>query len=153
MKQITIIDIAKVTEWKKVKRAIKYFCPQDKSDYEKLYEDIKTYRKRKHKDATEYITLQVCGFVDNLKTANEDNFYTIQTDKYSMSFRSWKLLASIPIHKDTLRYYLFEDILAHFLWEITFYGPEKKMNSLAKDLRKTQKEIIKNELRKKNEKK
>lgn len=150
MQKITIIDIAKVTEWKKVKRALKYYCPKDKSNYEKVFEEIQKYRKRKHKDASECITLEVCGIVDDLKNAGKDNFYTIQTDKYSMSFRPWKTLANIPIDEDTLCHHLFEDILAHFIWEITFYGPEKRMNTLAKNLRKTQKEIMKEELRKKS---
>ena len=138
-----MIDLARVTKWKCVKRSIKYHYPDDKNNYEKLFEEIKKYRKIKqhHK---EFITVSVCGMVNVLEEA-EDNCYSIQTDKFSLSFRSWKSLARMPIAQGTLDHYLYEDILAHFIWEITFYGNEKKMGKTAKELVKRVVEIKKNE--------
>jgi hypothetical protein len=143
MKNITIIDLARAVEWKDVKHAIKYHYPDDKNNYEKLFGEIKKYRKIKQHNK-EFITVSVCGMVNMLEEA-EDNCYSIQTDKFSLSFRSWKVLARMPIAQDTLDHYLYEDILAHFIWEITFYGNEEKMNETAKGIAEKVIEIKKNE--------
>lgn len=143
MKNITIIDLARAVEWKDVKRTIKYHYPDDKNNYEKLFEEIKRYKKRKQYNK-EFITVSVCGMVDVLEEA-EDNYYSIQTDKFSLSFRSWKVLARMPIAQNTLDHYLYEDILAHFIWEITFYGDEEKMEKTAEELAERVIEIKKNE--------
>ena len=143
MKNITIIDLARAVEWKDVKRAIKYYYPNDKNNYEKLFEEIKKYRKRKQHNK-EFITVSVCEMVNMLEEA-EDNCYSIQTNKFSLSFRSWKVLARMSIAQDTLDHYLYKDILAHFIWEITFYGNEEKMNETAKEIAEKVIEIKKNE--------
>lgn len=142
MKQITILDIAKVIEWKDIKRSIKHYYPTDKNDYSELFEDLKKYRKRKHTDKDEFITVFVSGFVDRVEEGDGNN-YGIATNKYSMSFRSWKTLANIPIHKNTLKHYLYKDILAHFIWEITFYGNEKDAKKIAMDVNASSKQIRK----------
>ena len=142
MQNITIIDIAKVIQWKDIKRSIKHYYPTDKNDYSELFEDLKKYRKRKHIDKDEFITVFVSGFVDRLEEGDE-NCYGIATNKYSMSFRQWKVLANIPIHEDTLKHYLYKDILAHFIWEITFYGNEKDAKKIAKNVNTSVRQIRK----------
>ncbi len=141
MKNITIIDIARVVEWKDVKRAIKYHYPYDRNNYEELFEKIKKYRKIKQ-NHKEVINIFVCGMVNILKGA-EDSFYSIETNKFSLDFRSWKSISRIPISQDTLDHYLYEDILAHFIWEITFYGTEEKMNKKSEILRERASEFNK----------
>lgn len=131
---LTIRDIAIMTEWKSVKRSFKYYY----SKYSKMlpileviFEDIKNYKKRKQKEPDEEIELKVGGIISD----PEDRFYCMNTTKYSLSFRKWRELANIRIQEETLRRYEFQEILAHFLWEITFYGfDEKEISKKAKSV-------------------
>lgn len=123
-KEINIIDIAKLNEWKDVKRAIRYYYPEDKNNYEGLFNDIQSW-KRKKMQKGEVIEIRASGRLGN-DWRGEDEFYTISTNRYSMSFRDWRELASIPISENTFQTLTTCDILAHFIWEITYYGTEEE---------------------------
>ncbi|MCK4686603.1 MAG: hypothetical protein KAT66_00575 [Candidatus Lokiarchaeota archaeon] len=147
---ITIREIAKGLEWKDVKRSIKYYYPKDRNDYESLFEAIKKYRKRKSKYSKEVIEIDVYNQanvdkIHSIEADIEESYYYIGTNLYSMSFRLWRELANIPISKETLEHYLYKEILAHFIWEITFWGTEKKSRKIAKDMQKKVIEIKKEE--------
>ena len=125
---MTIRDLAIKTAWKDVEPAIRYHYPTDKNNYLTLYRFLKAIRTRKHKDAREFLELYLCPE----SKLNEHAYYGIHTNKYSLSFRDWSECANIPIAKTTLERYTPEDILAHFIWEITFYGSEKNMKKVEK---------------------
>jgi hypothetical protein len=151
MKNITILDIIKEVKWIDVRRAIKYFYPFDKNNYEKLFYDLQKYKKQAPKRNNEVITIH-CNKINeySLKQKepikymleNED-FYSIQTNIYSMSFRSWKELINLPVAEETLNHYRFADIVGMFVWEITYYGNEKEMKKTGKEILGATKKIIK----------
>ena len=55
------------------------------------------------------------------------------------------------ISQETLKNYLVADILAHFIWEITWYGMEKEMEKEKKEIFKRVDEITKEVKKKKKE--
>jgi len=149
--KITILDIVKKLEWEDVKRAIKYFYPIDKNNYESLFYELRKYRKQPVKDKNEVIKItcfKLSGYAlkqkDPIKEMLEmDDFYSISTNKFSISFRKWRELVNLPISEDTLNHYKFVDIIAMFIWEITFYGNEKETKKTATEIFKAGKEISK----------
>jgi hypothetical protein len=149
--KITILDIIKELKWKDVKRAIKYFYPDDKNNYESLFYDLQKYKKQPAKRNDEVITIE-CNKINDFTISEkmsikdmmeQEDFYSIQTNKYSMSFRSWRELINLPVSIDTLNHYRFVDIICHFIWEITYYGNEKEMKKTGKEISKTVKTIKK----------
>jgi len=126
---MTILDILKQTKWTDIKKAIKYFYPDDKNNYKQIYIELKRKQKQQHFRKDEQIKL-----IFVRENIIGDSFYAISTNKYSLSFRLWSELVNIPISKTTLQHYSNEDIIAHFIWEITFYGTEKNMMSIANEL-------------------
>lgn len=142
-KEITIIDLAKKTKWSDVDEAIKYFYPDDKNNYKDVLEKLASFKKAKPKHEDEYIEITAAGFYKGCEEypEREDQWYNVSTNKFSLSFRKWREVASLPISEDTLEHYLPEDILAHFIWEITFYGPEREMKKQEKEIFKRVKEF------------
>lgn len=147
-KQYTVLDILPHVSWKNVKRAIKYFYPSDKNDYSKLFEHLKTVKSEKHKNKKEFITIGAINFWPEgngkFRIEEEDSRgYSIATNLYSMSFRKWSELLNIPIEPETLDKFLLEDIVAHFIWEITYYGLEEDSTKKGQELIKRVEEIRK----------
>ncbi len=135
-KEFKMKDIAKRTSWKKVKKAMLYYYPHERKNlegYEKIYEKIKKYRNSKQEDEKEYLEVKL--FIENFGYDDEedrDGYYSIATNKYSCSFRSWKALANIKVKRNNLRD---ADLVAHFLWEITFFGfQEQKIKKQGEEL-------------------
>lgn len=131
---LTLLDIAKVCSWNDVAKALTYCYGKKWLRLKPVFEHIQIIRKRKPKDSQEYLQVSIGGFVNLDKEEVENRFYTIHTNKYSLSFRSWGELANIPFDEDTLRHYKFPELLAHFLYEITWYGNEKEMMKKKKDI-------------------
>ncbi len=148
IKQLTIKDLVKIVKWKEVKKALKYHYPDDKNDYEELFESIKKRRKVNVKDG-EYIKISTefkHEFLESDYLDIEDyNYYNvslkIKDEDYSVSFIPWSKMISYPIDRDTLYYNTLAEIVAHFIWEITFYGNEKEMKKKANYLENTVKKI------------
>jgi hypothetical protein len=154
--KITIIDIAKTVEWSKVVKALKYYYPEDKNDYLPVFNKLKTYKKTAPKDSKEKFNIYVSNkkvieFAKNIKDIVEYyNYYSMSTITprsrygcYSMSFRPWKETASLPVAEQTLYHYRLEEIIAHYIWEITFYGTEQDMKKEGKKLFEMEKEAKK----------
>lgn len=140
----TILQLLPYVKWEDVKRAIKYYYPKDKNDYSKLFKNLKKIRKRKHKDPKERIEIDACNDAIWFKDENMwDEWYSISTNKYSMCFRLWHVLVNIPVSKETIKHYTFTDIVAHFIWEITFYGNEKQSIKTGKEIQKSANEAKK----------
>ena len=162
---LTIRDIVKLVKWKEVKRALKFHYPFVKSDYESLFVHLLKMPKTKVKPneylnvfggfdiKTEWFEKHGKEYLEDLAKGEEKTYYDIDMkiipapnqkdrhDCYGISFIPWKRLANTKINPDTLYHYTLEDIIAHFIWEITFYGNEKQMNKKGKELLKRVKEI------------
>jgi len=155
--KITILDIIKELKWIDVKRAIRYFYPEDKNNYEKLFYDLQKYKKQPAKRNDEVITIE-CNKINDFTISEkmsikdmieQEDYYSIQTNKYSMSFRPWLELINLPVAEETLNHYRFADIVSFFVWEITFYGNEKEMKKTGDDMFKKVKQF-KKQLNEKN---
>ncbi len=157
---VTIRDIANNVKFSDVKRAIKYFYPKDKGNYESVFTQIRDCKKQKQKRAGEVIELSagkifswmksltpdadyVKKYYGTIQQVSDEAYYTIATDQYSLSFRAWGEIASIPVSVETLDHYTFVDILAHFIWEITYYGTEKQMGKTSRMLNQRMKSLKK----------
>lgn len=144
-----MLDIAKLVKWDDVKRSIKYYYPTDKNNYEELFIKLGTLRKRKHKDEEEELEIACASYQHpffknhTLQELYEETYYSIATNKYGLSFRKYQELVNIPISIDALNHYKLEEIMAHFIWEITFYGNEEQAKERADYLKKAVKEIKK----------
>ena len=146
---LTIRDLIPYIKWKEVKHALKYHYPTDHNNYEKLFYQLGKIPKVRVKP-NEFLKVyggkdlnipfyaehpeRVQKFLNDVKEGMDDTGYGIHMIKqddidnilWSISFIPWKKLANMPISHDTLCHYSFEDIIAHFLCEITFYGNEKQ---------------------------
>ena len=148
--KITIIDLLSVVSNKEVLRALKYHYPKTKGDPTHTIEGFRKMKKKKTVDG-EWLNVYACGEPSNfdyekagikhgLKEMHEDNYYGIDivkegdTQKYGMSFMSWKVAGNLPINTDTLSHYTYADIIAHFLWEITWYGNEAETRKTGKKI-------------------
>lgn len=134
----TIIDLVKTTSWRDIQKALKYHYPKDKNNYEPVFNYLFKTKKGKIKEKEE---LQIrCLKKDEL---NDDDYYSTNGTKYSLSLRKWREVASLPIEEETYRNNKDAEIVAHFIWEITFYGNEKDIEKLKKELNLAAKEIKK----------
>ena len=155
---VSIKDICEWTKWKHVKRALKYFYPTDKNNYEKLFYRFCDMKPAKVEPG-DYLNMYggICvdpkyffnkwgrKFIEDLKSGDDYVVYGIDwvrnDKKWSVSFMPWNYLASLPITVDALGHYSPEDIIAHFLWEITWYGNEKQMAKSKKELMRRVKKV------------
>lgn len=165
-----IRDIVHFVKWADVKKAIKYYYPHDKNNYEPLFYALGKMPKVKTKagerlhvrggldlsvyESDKQLQKYLDEYLADLKSGEESQYYSIDmiTDEpepydhgrmktYGISFIRWKYLASMPIDHETFSYFTMRDIIAHFIWEITFYGDEKETKKIAKDLAKRVKDI------------
>lgn len=146
-RQLTVLDILYFVEWKDVKRAIKYYYPDDKNDYQPVFESLKT---RKTKKITDFkLVIETFGmFYYDLCDVNDCGYgisFRKKGEKYrtSVSFAPWGDVINTPIDSETLEHHTPVDIVAHVLWEITFYGNEKDMEKARKEIFSSAKKAIK----------
>lgn len=145
-----MIDLARVVEWKQVHSALKYFYPDGKwgNKYEELFNRIKNARKRKYTDP-DPIEI-VVGGDRNIKPTWVSGtimgeFYSCGGLKYGLSFQKWNRLFNMPITRETIEHYKSCEILAHFIWEITWYGMEEETQKIWKEMNNDLTKIKKNE--------
>lgn len=146
MKNITILDIIKVAKWKDVERSIKFHYLEDKNEYSPIFKRIQKFPKEVQMLKTERIVITCNDCMSDDEPLSErigEQFYRMCTNKYSLCLRPWKEVANILISEDTLKHYKFNDILAHFIWEITYYGDEKSFLKEIEESKKEMKEILK----------
>ena len=144
----TIKDILPLVEWNNVRRALAYFYPKTRGDAEPIFKRLLEFPKRKHKDQEEFIEIKTYNNLEEKEFGPLDhNYYNTATNKYSLSFRKWAEVVNIPISESTLEHFKFEDIVAHFIWEITWYGgeeeTEKKGMEMLSSFKKAKEEIKK----------
>jgi hypothetical protein len=134
---ITPRELANIIDWSYVQKSLKYYYGGNWSKSEEVFNLIKKTRKQKLKH-NEKLTIKIGGF----RNEEDDEFYNTSTDKYSLSFRKWSEIVNIPISQETLSHFKYQEILAHLIYEMTWYGTEKQ--SLAKG--KKLEDIIKKNL-------
>lgn len=142
-RELTIRDLAKFANINSLKESYKYFYGLKKPKYlEETFEKIKSFKKVPQKDIKERIVIDIGGVRELVLDRDErDEFYAVSTNKFSLSFRPWKDVSNILISKDTLKHYTPEEIIAHFIWEITWYGNEEQMMKRGKELEEILKDI------------
>lgn len=157
---LTIREIAQYVRWKDVKRALHYYYPADKNDYKELFLSLPNRKEKKIgkkflvieggiNTSGEWFRDYGHEYLKDIKTGGEFQFHGLyilkKGDKskvtYSCSFVPWDEMVNYPIYPETLRNHLLHEIMAHFLWEITFYGNEKQMEKKGKMLLKASEEI------------
>jgi hypothetical protein len=160
--ELTVIDIAKVVKWKDVKRALRYYYPEDKSDYTSLFERIRAMKiKEWPKGKREYLVIDIGGWffmpdamwriknAEKLQDSDTETYPSVwlakEGDKthWAMSFMPWQDAASLIISKETLSSFTLPEIVAHFIWEITFYGGEDESLKLGEEINKRAEDAIK----------
>lgn len=129
-------DIALKTTWPEVERALRYFYPEyGTKTMRKAYKAVREAPKRRR--PKEKIVILARGENE----WNDTPYYHTATDRYSLSFRPWAETAVLPFDEETLKHVLPVDALAHFLWEITWYGDEGKTVKVKRTLVRRVKEI------------
>lgn len=136
----TTREIAQLVTWNEVKKSIKKLYPKDKNDYTSAFEFLKKTKKKEQEHKAEFIEIFVRkGWQEPYDSF--DDYYSIHTNVYSFSFRPWEELANIPIGGDTLDHYTLPDILAHFIWEMTYHGTQAQAKKKYRQLIKRAKSI------------
>jgi hypothetical protein len=159
-KYYTLNDLANLVTWDQVDRAIKYFYPTDHNHYKHLFWRIRKWPKARVPKG-EYLIIQG-GLPDpnseffkkygekylaDMKAGDDGPYYGVNLKKvndemtWAVSFTPWKIFVNWPIWPDTLTHYNPEEIVAHVIWEMTFYGGEAEMMHHAKAIKKAVKEI------------
>lgn len=148
---MTIIEVAKqVKDFKEVEKALDYFLPKPSAKgrkatygfYKDLLEAIKGWKKLR---VNPNETLEIQLINDDFDKSQYFGIH-IKAPKskygcFSLSFMPWKKLASYKVDQATLESKTYAEIMAFFIWEITFYGDESQMNEQAKELGRRVKEI------------
>lgn len=139
---MNMIDLAKASKWKDVKRAIRFHYPKDKNNYERLFERIQKTSKR-GKGTGGLLDIKMVWDVDYEDGQMVDNYLDEQYYSladlhgdvpYSLSFVPWDKLMRTEISFDTIKKYMKEELLAHFIWEITWHGTEPMAKKVKKML-------------------
>ena len=140
-KELTIKDLLEWVTIKEVKRAYDYHYADYANNCAITIRQLKAMSRRKHENKGEKLELTNGYWPDmfsrTMKEVVEDRYYHMATNKFGLSFRRWAEIASIPISHKTINHYSFEEIVAHFIWEIRFYGSEKQAMKMGKDVFKT----------------
>ena len=151
---MTLKQLAQKTKWGDVRRYLQFYYPEQKKSlprYKEIFAEIQEMKDKKT-DPKEYIDIK--RIFDKFEKENSENsgeYYDIATNKYSLSFRPWIDVINLKVRQNNL---FNAQIMAHFLWEITYSGfyekdVQKKGDELFKIVSKAKKEIKIKELKKK----
>lgn len=131
---MTTREILKLVKWDDVEKALKYHYPEDQNDYRPVFLQLKSKVFEKVKD--NYFLVICIGRIDDEFGADESYHVSLLEDEetWSASFVPWKEIVNIPLSENTLRSNTYAEIVAHIIWEITFYGNEEEMNEKKEEL-------------------
>lgn len=140
----TIKDLCQVVTYEDIQRALNYHYPIDENDYTTCFEFLKTAVIEDETNSKEELILSVSRYSYDDVDISDDEYYSIHTwnhgekyfngEEYSVSFRPWGDLANIKISKTTLENNHYEEIVAHFIWEITWYGDQEQTRKIRDEL-------------------
>lgn len=141
----SMLDLIRYVSFAQVQPALCYYYPETTTSQLRGYKKVfNLLRKMKKVRTDKEEMLEILVGENPLKGDIEDTYYGIATNQYSLSFRPWVKCVSLAVSPDTLSHYKVEEIVAHFLWELTFYGySEKEMQKHADELYKKVKEVNK----------
>ncbi len=138
---MTIRDLLKITSFDEVKEKIfLHYGDNNLSKYGQLYNELKNISPVN--DLKENVYIYITAYIENeeedipVKEFNEDDislYYDVSAyesyDKtvYSIASSSYSNLVEYNIDNSTLKLYSYPTILAHCLWEVTFYGFEDNL--------------------------
>jgi len=136
-----------------------------KVSFEDLVKAHKFYYGLKPREipALKQIHEKISAFQDKIPLKNEEieiclirdedfEIYCVDTGEFSLSFRPWREISNLVVSKGTLDHYKIADILCHYIYEITFYGPEENMEKKKKEFIEAIKEHQEEEIRKNKKK-
>lgn len=138
---LTIGEVSALVEWKEVKKSLKYHYPSLKhvDNYQHCLKRIRSAPKKITKEEefcieasnTKWDGIEPIDYSYHtyIKKINDDT-------RWSMSFQPWNKLINLKVSNNTFEYYTLVDIIAHFIWEITWFGNEKNSVSRGKQLMK-----------------
>ena len=165
-KGITVKDILKnkYVQWKDVNKSIKYHYLSDKNNYEELFYDLGKMRCKPIKKG-EWLVVKggfdytaewfeekgksYDFFMEDVMDKDIGQYYSLELRvegedmPYGVSFIPWGKMVNYPIDLETFKHFKMVDIVAHFIWEITFYGPEEESIKIGTGLTKTIKKLKK----------
>lgn len=171
-KEIRVIDVAGVVPWKLVKKAMEFLHPTHGKRGEKVYmnllKQIAAYPRTRTPKKKEYLKVHAGGgrwVIDRPdfhkdqtnEEMLEDDYISVSIIKegdpqhWGLSFNPWKKLSNLIVEEETLNRYPLAMIMAEFMWEITWYGPEEKALKIGRDVIKRARQI-KNDLAKRKKK-
>lgn len=134
-------EVARLVAWKEVKRAIRYHYPGLKKGgielCETAYNRLKKMRRSKQINEGEVIEVK---FIP-ISEWTEYPAYACNTNQYSLSFRTWAEVGNIPFSDSSVDSYMPEELLTHFIWEITWYGAESDVKKYYNELARRVKEV------------
>ncbi len=163
-----IIHMAQLIPFKDVAKALKYhypnprICARTMQRYEEIMSEMSKYKENPEKDREWSLVITLSrpfGYYKNKKWEFLDRpgeeYYNVSAAKkgekmlYAIEFTRWEEAANWKISEQTLKAYKPAEILAHFLWEMTFCGFEqgpiqKECKSIVKTANKAIKKIKKN---------
>ena len=126
-KDLTIKELAKITPYKDIEPILKKMhgrvYKSTFAQYKKIFDSIQEMEWTGKVNKEERIK---CWCPMDFFEETLDQYYSIATNKYSMSFRPWAEMANMKVENIVLDYVLKEQILACFLYEITYYGYEEE---------------------------
>lgn len=130
---MTPIQLINKVKFEDVLKALKYYYPDPKIGkigiqlYKKVFETIKKY---KDKPESNWI-LRVYFVRDSF---DGEEYYSVgaynihkKEQKCAIEFIPWETTANYTLEENTLNSYKYAEIVAHYLWEITFisFNPKK----------------------------
>jgi len=152
-----MIEIAGFIKFKDVAKALKFHYPFPKIKkstlirYKEIMEEISKYKVKEVPNEEFFISMSrpykwrgnERGAKWEVHQEPGEEYYGAHMRKkgdkatWAIEFSRWQELANLKISKDTLTHYTPSEIMAHFLWEITYCGYtqapiQRKMKSLNK---------------------
>lgn len=142
---MTIIELTQKIKFKDIARALRYYYPHPKitkktmDRYKEIMKEVSEYEINEDKDW--YFDISVAK---PFKYYNKDKkkwiwlvnygeeYYSVSGRKkknemfYAIEFTPWQEVANFKIKPILFNYYTSAEIVAHFLWEMTFVGFEQK---------------------------
>jgi len=155
---MTIIELTQKIKFREVGRALKYYYPNPKigkktmNRYKEIMKEVSEYEIKEDKGW--YFDVSVVKpfkFYDKNKKEwvsfikYGEEFHNVsginkkEKKYYAIEFTPWQKVANYKINPLLFNYYTSAEIIAHFLWEMTFCGFEQK--TVQKEVKKLNKSV------------
>lgn len=134
----TVKALIQHVDFKDVYRSLRYHYAdvpaESKDDYKHVYQAIKESPELDMPGMELVITTggRFIGEDNSVGCQSEEDlegWYDVSSTNdsdpgvsYAVDFMPWDQVANMIVSKDTLEHYPVTDIIAHILWEVTFYG-------------------------------